>query len=105
MYLGIAICAEVIGTSALKASEGMTKWPALLVVAGYGTAFYFMSLTLRTMPVGIVYAIWSGVGIALIALVGWILFGQRLDTAGILGILLIVLGVVVINVFSNTTAH
>jgi small multidrug resistance pump len=105
MYLVVAICAEVIGTSALKASDGFTKWPSVLVIAGYGAAFYFMSLTLKTLPVGIVYAIWSGVGTALIALVGWLVFGQRLDTGGIVGILLIMLGVAVINVFSASTPH
>jgi len=106
LYLSTAIIAEVIGTSALKASDGFTRlWPSLLVIAGYTIAFFFLSLTLRTIPVGIVYAIWSGVGVALITLIGWVLFNQKLDAAGVLGILLIVAGVVVLNVFSKISVH
>jgi small multidrug resistance pump len=106
LYLTIAIIAEVIATSALKSSSGFTRlWPSLLVVAGYGTAFFFLSLTLRTIPVGIAYAVWSGVGIVLITLVAWVFFGQRLDTPALLGMALIVSGVVVLNVFSDAIVH
>lgn len=106
LYLTIAIVSEVIGTSALKASEGFSKLtPSVLVVLGYGTAFYFLSLTLKTIPVGIAYAMWSGVGVVLITLVGWIVFGQKVDMAGWLGIFLITTGVVVLNVLSKTSAH
>lgn len=106
LILGIAIVSEVIATSALKASDGFTRLlPSVIVVVGYGIAFYCLALVLRTLPVGIVYAIWSGVGVALIALAGWLLFGQTLDLAAILGISLIVAGVIVLNVFSKTVAH
>lgn len=106
LYLAIAIVSEVIATSALKASESFTKLgPSTVVVAGYSIAFYFLSLTLRTIPVGIAYAVWSGVGIVLVSLVGWIFFGQRLDVAAYLGIGLIAAGVVVLNVFSKSAAH
>jgi small multidrug resistance pump len=105
LYLAIAIVSEVIATSALKAADGFTRWgPSVLVVVGYASAFYFLSLTLRSIPLGIVYAIWAGVGIALIALVGWIVYDQSLDLWALLGIGLIVAGVVVLNVFSKTTA-
>ncbi|MEM9335881.1 MAG: multidrug efflux SMR transporter [Pseudomonadota bacterium] len=103
-YLAIAIIAEVIATSALKASEEFTKWlPSLIVVVGYGTAFYCLSMVLRSIPVGITYAIWSGVGIALITLIGAVVFRQMLDAAALVGIGFIVTGVVIINVFSKTT--
>ncbi len=106
VFLSVAIVSEVIATSALKASEGFSRsGPSLLVVAGYASAFYFLSLTLKTMPIGVVYAIWSGAGIALIALVGWVLFGQSLDAPAIVGMLLIVAGVLVLNVFSKTLSH
>ncbi|MEH6356938.1 MAG: SMR family transporter [Marinobacter sp.] len=106
LFLGIAIIAEVIATSSLKSSEGFTKvLPSVMVVIGYGVAFYFLSLTLKTIPVGIAYAIWSGSGIVLISLIGWLALGQKLDMASVLGMGLIVAGVVVINVFSNTMAH
>lgn len=102
LYLAIAIVAEVIGTSALKAAEGFTRpLPSLVVVLGYGTAFYFLSLALKTIPVGIAYAIWSGVGVALITLIGWLLFKQRLDAPALLGLALIVAGVAVIHFFSG----
>ena len=100
--LAIAIVAEVIATSALKASAGFTRMgPSALVVAGYGVAFYFLSLTLRTIPVGVAYAVWSGVGIVLIAGASWILFGQRLDAPAFIGMALIIAGVIVLNVFSR----
>jgi len=101
-YLGFAILAEVLATSALKAAAGFTRpLPSLVVVVGYGTAFYLLSLTLRAIPVGIAYAIWSGVGTALIALLGWVLFGQTLDGAALLGLALIVAGVLVIQICSR----
>lgn len=102
-YLGIAILAEVLATSALKAAAGFTRpLPSLVVVAGYGTAFYLLSLALRTVPVGLAYAIWSGVGTALIALLGWVLFGQTLDLAALIGLALIVAGVLVIQLGSRS---
>jgi multidrug transporter EmrE-like cation transporter len=106
LYLGIAILAEVIGTTALKASDGFAKLiPSLVVVVAYGASFYFLSLTLKVIPVGIAYAIWSGVGIVLIVLAGWWFFGQTIDKAGIVGILLIGAGVFVLNTLSQTGVH
>ena len=106
LFLSIAIVAEVIATSALKSSAGFTRlWPSLLVAAGYGAAFYFLSLTLRSIPIGIAYAIWSGAGVVLIALIRWLLYGQQLDAPALAGMGLIVAGVVVINAFSKVTAH
>ena len=106
IFLSVATVSEVVATSALKASEGFSRlWPSLIVLAGYSTAFYFLSLTLKTIPVGVVYAIWSGAGIALIALVAWVFFGQSLDVPAVIGLLLIVAGVVVLNVFSKTVSH
>lgn len=106
LFLGTAIMAEVIATSSLKASAGFTKvLPSLVVVIGYGVAFYFLSLTLKTIPVGIAYAIWSGSGIVLISLIGWLALGQKLDLASVVGMGLIVTGVVVINVFSKASVH
>ena len=106
LYLAIAIAAEVAATSALKASEGFTRLgPTLIVTAGYGVAFYCLSLVLRTVPVGIAYAIWAGVGIVLIALIGALVLRQPLDAPAVVGIALIVAGVVVIQLFSKSTAH
>ncbi|PKO34925.1 MAG: QacE family quaternary ammonium compound efflux SMR transporter [Betaproteobacteria bacterium HGW-Betaproteobacteria-7] len=106
LYLAVAIVSEVIATSALKAAEGFTRpLPSLIVVVGYGVAFYCLSVVLRTLPLGITYAIWSGVGVALIALVGWLLYGQALDLPAVVGMTLIVAGVIVLNVFSKTVAH
>lgn len=106
LFLGAAIISEVIATSAMKSSEGFTKLvPSIVVVLGYITAFYFLSLTLKTIPVGIAYAIWAGLGIVLIAAVGWIVHGQKLDIPAMLGMALILLGVVVINIFSKTGGH
>ena len=102
LYLSIAILAEVVATSSLKAAEGFTRLtPSLMVILGYGTAFYFLSLTLRTMQVGTAYAIWSGVGTVLVSLIAWILFNQKLDVAAIAGITLIIAGVVVIKFLSQ----
>lgn len=106
ILLTIAIVAEVIATSALKLSEGFSRLgPSVAVIVGYGVAFYFLSLTLKTIPIGVAYAIWSGAGIALITLIAWVVFGQKLDPAAIFGILLIVAGVVVLNFFSKVSAH
>jgi len=106
VYLSIAIVAEVIATGALRASQGFTVLvPSAISILGYVVAFYFLSLTLKTMPVGIAYAIWSGVGIVLISLVGWLLYRQSLDLPAILGMGLIMAGVVVINVWSRTAVH
>lgn len=106
VFLALAIAAEVIATSALKASEGFTRTgPSLLVAAGYGVAFYFLSLTLKTVPVGVAYAIWSGAGIVLIALIGWAVLKQPLDLPALIGMGLIVAGVVVIQLFSKAAAH
>ena len=103
LYLAIAIVAEVVATSALKASDGFTAWrPSLLVVAGYVVSFHFLSLALRTIPVGVAYAIWSGVGIVLISVVAWMMYRQALDAAAIVGMALIIAGVAVINLFSTT---
>ncbi|MBK6961793.1 MAG: multidrug efflux SMR transporter [Gammaproteobacteria bacterium] len=102
LYLALAIVAEVVATSALKTAAGFTRpLPSLLVVLGYGVAFYFLSLSLRVVPVGVAYAIWSGVGTALIAVIGWLLFGQTLDLAAWIGLALIVAGVAVMQVFSR----
>ena len=104
LFLGAAIMAEVAATSALKASEGFTRlWPSVVVALGYGIAFYCLSLTLRTIPVGVAYAIWSGLGVVLVALLSWWLFGQKLDLAALLGMGLIVAGVLVMNLFSAST--
>lgn len=106
LFLGVAIAAEVVATSSLKVSAGFTKlWPSLLVVLGYVVAFYFLSLTLKTIPIGIAYAIWAGLGIVLISVAGWLIFGQKLDFASIFGMGLIVAGVVVINLFSKASVH
>lgn len=106
LYLAIAIVCEVVATSALKATEGFTRWqPSAMVVLGYGLAFFFLSLTLRSIPVGIAYAIWAGAGVVLVSIAGWLLYQQALDLAAILGIGLIVAGVLVINLFSKVVVH
>jgi len=106
IYLALAIFAEAVATSGLKASEGFSKlWPSVLVITGYSAAFYCLSLTLRTIPVGIAYAIWAGVGTVLIGLIGWLLLDQPIDKPGILGMALIIVGVLVINLFSKSAAH
>jgi len=105
-WLGVAIVAEVIATTALRAADGFTQlWPSLISIVGYVVAFYFLSLTLRSMPVGIAYAIWSGVGIVLISLAGWLIYKQLLDLPALLGMGLIMAGVIVINLFSKTAVH
>lgn len=106
VYLSVAIISEIAATSALKSAEGFTRlWPSCIVITGYAAAFYFLSLTLKTIPVGMAYAIWSGAGTALVALVAWIFMGQKLDVPAIIGILLIISGVLVLNIFSKSAAH
>jgi small multidrug resistance pump len=106
IYLILAVITETIGTSALQASQQFTKFgPSVLVVVAYGVSFYFLGLTLKFMPVGIVYALWSGLGIVCIAAIGYIVFGQKLDLAAILGLGLIIAGIVVVQVFSQTNTH
>jgi small multidrug resistance pump len=106
LLLSIAIAAEVTATSFLKSAEGFSRLiPSVIVVIGYAISFYCLSLTLKTLPVGIVYAVWSGVGVASITLIGWAFFAQALDAAALAGIGLIVAGVVVINVFSGSVSH
>jgi small multidrug resistance pump len=103
IYLVIAIIAEVIATSTLKASEEFTNpIPSLIVIVGYGVAFYFLTLVLRTIPVGITYALWSGLGIVLVTIVALFLYKQTLDAPAIIGMGLIIAGVVIINIFSKT---
>ena len=105
-YLGLAIVAEVVATSALKASEGFTRpMPSLITAVGYALAFSGLSHTLKSSPPGVAYALWSGVGIVLISVVGWLWLGQRLDAPALLGLGLIIAGVVVINVFSKSITH
>ncbi len=104
--LVLAIAAEVIATTALARSESFTRLgPSVVTVAGYTVAFYFLSMALRVMPTGVVYAVWSGMGIVFITAIGWVWFGERLDLPAILGLGLIVAGVVVVNVFSETMPH
>lgn len=106
LQLLLAIVAEVVATSALKASDGFTRlWPAVIVVVGYSVSFYCLSLVLKTIPVGITYAVWSGLGIVLITLAAWWLYSQTIDAAGLVGMGLILAGVVVLNVFSTSGGH
>lgn len=106
IYLAIAIVSEVVATSSLKASEGFTRLiPSLIVILGYASAFYFLSLTLRTIPLGVAYAIWSGAGVSLVTLVGWVVYRQSLDIAALIGIALIVSGVIVLSFFSKSVPH
>ena len=105
-YLTIAIIMEVVATSALKASEGFTRLtPSVIVVVGYAVSFYFLAIVLKTVPMGVVYAIWSGIGIVFIGLVGLFLFRQSLDLPAIIGMGMIIAGVVIINLFSNSVGH
>jgi len=106
VYLAIAIVCETVATTFMKESDSFTKQgPSLITATGYLIAFYFLSLTLRTMPTGVAYAIWSGVGIVLITTVAWIFQGQKLDTPALVGMAMIVAGVVVMNGFSSVGAH
>jgi small multidrug resistance pump len=106
IFLAIAIAAEVVATTSMKALDGFNKpLPLLLVVAGYGIAFWMLSLVVKTIPVGIAYAIWAGMGIVLVSIAAVFLYQQRLDLPAILGMGLIVSGVVVIQVFSQSAGH
>src|SRR5450830_443884 len=106
LSLGIAIVSEVIATSALRAADGFTKLvPSVVVVIGYALAFLFLSITLKSIPVGITYAIWSGLGVVLISVVAYFLYGQTLDLPALLGMALILAGVLVLNLFSKSTVH
>jgi small multidrug resistance pump len=106
LHLSIAIVCEVIATSALRAAAGFTRvLPSVIVVVGYGAAFYFLSLTLAVIPVGVAYAVWSGVGIVLISVIAWALYGQTLDAPALAGMALIVAGVLTINLFSKSATH
>lgn len=106
LILAVAICAEVVATSALKASDNFSRlWPSVVVVVGYGLAFYLLAETLKVIPVGIAYAVWAGGGIVLITLVSWWLFDQRLDWPALLGMALIISGVLVLNLFSKALPH
>ena len=104
VYLGLAIFSEVLATASLKSTEGFTRLvPSIVVLVGYSAAFYFLSLTLDTLPIGVAYAVWSGVGVATITLVSFVLYGQKIDTAGLVGIGLIVAGVIVLRLFSEAS--
>lgn len=106
LFLVVAIVAEVVATSALKSCNGFSRlWPSVLVAAGYGSAFYFLSLTLRYLPLGIAYAVWAGLGVVLTTLIGWALFQQKLDAAALTGIALILAGVMIMNICSSVQAH
>jgi len=106
LYLLLAIVAEVIATSSLKAAQGLTRfWPSLLVVAGYGSAFWLLSLVVKTMPVAIAYAIWSALGIVLVTITGIVLYRQVPDFCTYLGLVLIIAGVVIIELFAKSTGH
>ena len=106
IFLGIAIFGEVVATSALKSSHGFTRLaPSIVVVVGYAIAFYFLSLALKSIPVGIAYAVWAGAGIALVTAIAWIFYGQKLDFWGFIGIGLIVSGVGVLNLLSKASVH
>ncbi|MEM6478681.1 MAG: multidrug efflux SMR transporter [Pseudomonadota bacterium] len=105
-YLIAAIVFEVVGTSALQASEQFSRfWPSALVVVAYGISFFLLALTLKTIPVGIAYAIWSALGIVLIATIGFVFFGQMLDLAAVLGLAMIIGGVAIIHLFSTSVSH
>jgi small multidrug resistance pump len=106
LFLIVAVAFEVVGTSALKASEGFTRLkPSLVVLVSYAAAFYFLSLTLKVIPVGVAYALWSGIGIVLISVVGYVWYRQSLDLPAIVGIALILAGVLVTNLFSRSVPH
>jgi small multidrug resistance pump len=102
IFLSIAIVSEVIATSSLKAADGFTRlWPSVVVVLGYASSFYFLSLTLRTIPVGVAYAVWCGVGILLVATIGWVVYGQKLNIPGMAGMVLIIAGIILMNLYSK----
>lgn len=106
LYLFLAVVGEVVGTSTLKATEGFTRlWPTLIVVVAYGVAFYFLSLSVQRFPIGVLYAVWSGLGVVLIAIAGYVIYGDRLDLPAILGLTMIIAGVATIQIFSDTVRH
>ncbi|MFE8070699.1 multidrug efflux SMR transporter [Marinobacteraceae bacterium S3BR75-40.1] len=106
VFLTLAIVAEVVATSALKSSAGFTRlWPSVVVVCGYGFSFFMLSLALRSIPMGVAYALWAGLGIVLIALVGVFFYNEKLDLPAIAGFTLIISGVLVLNLFSRTAGH
>nr|WP_319799746.1 SMR family transporter [Roseobacter sp. H9] len=106
LFLTLAVLFETVGTTALQASQQFTRLgPTLVVIVAYAIAFYLLGLTLKFMPVGVVYAIWSGLGIVFIACIGFVVFGQRLDLPAIIGLVLIIAGILVIHLLSNTTQH
>jgi small multidrug resistance pump len=106
LFLAIAIISEITATSSLKASAGFTRViPSIVVVIGYALSFYFLSLTLKSIPIGIAYAIWAGLGIVLLAIVGWVFYDQQLDTAALIGMSFILAGVIIMNLFSKTVSH
>ena len=106
VYLVLAIVGELVGTSAFKGAEGFTRlWPSLISIAGYVVAFYFLSLSLKDIPVGIAYAMWSAIGIVLVSIVGYFLYDQKIDLPAMVGIGLIIIGVVIMNLFSKSVSH
>ncbi|MGK0411463.1 MAG: small multidrug resistance pump [Shewanella psychromarinicola] len=106
IFLSVAILTEVVATSALKASDGFSRiMPSIVVIVGYVLSFYFLSLALKTIPVGIAYATWAGLGIMLITVIAWVMYGQKLDLGALVGMTLILAGVVVMNLFSSVTPH
>lgn len=106
LFLGLAIVVEVIATTALKATDNFTRlWPSVLTVVCYAASFYLLTFSLKVLPTGIAYAIWSGVGIVLISIVSWVVYQQRLDLPALLGLALIIAGVLVINLFSKSVGH
>lgn len=106
LFLGVAIIGDVVATSALKSSEGFTRLvPSVVVLIGYGVAFYFLSLALESIPVGIAYAVWAGLGIVLVAAIAWVFHDQKLDAWALVGMGLIISGVAVLNLLSKTSAH
>lgn len=106
LFLGIAIICEVIATSSLKASNEFSKVvPSIIVIVGYAGAFYFLTLALKTIPVGVAYAIWAGLGIVAVAAISWFLYNQKLDFPAVIGIALILSGVIVMNLFSKVVTH
>lgn len=106
IYLVIAVIAETIGTSALQASAQFSKfWPSVIVVVGYSVAFYFLGLTLKFVPVGVAYALWSGLGIVFISIIGVLVFSQKLDFAAVAGMILIIAGIAIIQLFSSSSSH
>jgi small multidrug resistance pump len=106
IFLSVAILTEVVATSALKASDGFSKLaPSIVVIVGYVLSFYFLSLALKGIPVGIAYATWAGLGIVLITAIAWVVYGQKLDLGALVGMTFILVGVVVMNLFSNVTPH